>query len=203
MRIVQTENNVYASLAIGAEYTIATFNIGVGAYDQNFSFFMDEGELSNGTKTKGKYAKADSEESVINNTNEAINLLKLKANSDFYFLQEVDTDSTRSHYVNQVDMIQTSFTSYAGAYSENAHSKYLFYPLNDPIGRINSGILTLSKYNIDFSIRRTLPVDTGMLNKLFDLDRCFMVTKLPIYGTNKNFYHIFAFCYYQYGDSKL
>lgn len=186
MRAVEIKNNVLSRLAIGEEYSISTFNIGFGAYSQSFSFFMDEGEMNNGTLTKGKSAKAESKEEVKNNISEAISLLKNKSKSDFYFFQEVDTDSTRSHYVNQEEMIIDAFSGYASVFSENAHSKYLFYPLSDPIGKINSGILTLSKYNIDFSIRRSLVIETGMINKLFDLDRCFMVSKLPIYGTNKN-----------------
>jgi len=185
MKYLSTENNQLNRLAVGQEYSISTFNIGFGAYSQSFSFFMDEGEMINGTKTKGKSAKALSEEDVNNNIAGAINLIKNQSQSDFYFFQEVDTDSTRSYYVNQVDLINQAFENYASVFAENAHSKYLFYPLSDPIGKINSGILTLSRYNVDYSVRRSLVIETGMVNKLFDLDRCFSVTKLPIYGTSK------------------
>ena len=34
-----------AQLAHGATYTIATYNVGFGAYDPSFSFFMEEGWL--------------------------------------------------------------------------------------------------------------------------------------------------------------
>lgn len=185
MKYLEITSNQMARVAVGSEYSIATFNVGFGAYGQSFSFFMDEGEMTNGTKTKGKSARADSEEDVLNNINGAISLVKSKASSDFYFFQEVDTESTRSHYVNQVEMFNSAFGGYGSVYAENAHTKYMFYPLNQPIGTMNSGILTYSKYNIDYSVRRSLMIETGMINKLFDLDRCFSVTKLPISGTNK------------------
>ena len=185
MRYLATMNNQASRVQVGRTYSISTFNIGFGAYGQSFSFFMDEGELMNGTKTKGKSARASSEEDVLNNISGAVSLIKNKAQSDFYFFQEVDTDSTRSYYVNQVDLLQQNFAEYASVYAENSHSDYLFYPLNDPIGKINSGILTMSRFNIDYSVRRKLDIETGMIDKLFDLDRCFTVTKLPVAGTDK------------------
>jgi len=184
-KYIQVSANQSNRLVLGKEYSISTFNIGFGAYSQSFSFFMDEGETMEGVETKGKNARAFSEEDVLNNMNGALSLIKTKAESDFYFFQEVDTDSTRSYYVDQRKMIEDSFSGYASSYAVNSHSKFLFYPLSEPIGTINSGILTLSKYNVDYSIRRSLKISTGMIDKLFDLDRCFMVSKLPISGTNK------------------
>lgn len=185
MKYLATTNPQLTRLTDGAEYSITTFNIGFGAYGQSFSFFMDQGEMLNGTITQGKSSRAESEEDVLNNISGAVSLVKSKAVSDFYFFQEVDTDSTRSHYVNQVKLLNDAFSGYASVYAENAHSKYLFYPLTQPIGKINSGILTLSKYSIDYSVRRSLVIETGMIDKLFDLDRCFTISKLPIYGSSK------------------
>ena len=184
MKYLEIQNNSSNRVMAGREYSISTFNIGFGAYDQNFSFFMDEGEMSNGTVTKGTSSRADSEENVKNNINGAISLIKSKALSDFYFFQEVDTSSNRSQFVNQVDMLREAFPEYASSYAVNSHSKFLFYPLAQPIGKMNSGIMTLSKFNVNYAIRRSLPISTGMIDKLFDLDRCFSVTKLPISGVD-------------------
>lgn len=181
-RYVKINSNQSNRVVLGNSYSISTFNIGFGAYSQTFSFFMDEGETMDGVKTKGKNARAFSEDDVKNNTNGAINLVKGANESDFYFFQEVDTSSTRSYFVDQQKMIQDSFVGYASAFSVNAHSPYMFYPLSEPIGKMNSGIMTLSRYNMDYSIRRSLEISNGMIDKLFDLDRCFMVSKLPISG---------------------
>ena len=186
-RYIKVESNQSNRLVLGKTYSISTFNIGFGAYSQTFSFFMDEGETMEGVKTKGKSARAFSEDDVKNNTNGAINLVKGSNESDFYFFQEVDTSSTRSYFVDQQKMIKDAFVGYASSYASNAHSEFLFYPLSEPIGVMNSGIMTLSRYNVDYSIRRRLEISNGMLDKLFDLDRCFMVSKLPVSGAQNKY----------------
>lgn len=185
MRYIAINNNQTNSVMIGTNYSIATFNIGFGAYSQGYSFFMDEGKMITGEKTKGEYSRAMSEDEVRNNTAGAITLLNSKAASDFYFFQEVDTNSSRSYYIDQSKLIADSFSGYSSSFASNFHTGQLFYPINQPIGKVNSGIMTLSKYSASYSIRRTLPVSNGFIDKFFDLDRCFMVTKLPIHKSSK------------------
>ena len=61
----------------------------------------------------------------------------------------------------------------------NYHSAYLFYPITQPHGASNSGLLTTSKLGIRSAVRRSLPVETGV-TKLLDLDRCYSVSKIPV-----------------------
>lgn len=186
MKYLQAQNNQSSRVVTATEYSITTFNIGFGAYSQGYSFFMDENKMKDGTKTKGESSRALSEEEVKNNTSGAISLVSGSNLSDFYFFQEVDTESSRSYYINQADMITKNFSSYGSVFASNFHTGQLFYPLNEPIGKVNSGILTLSKYCMDYSVRRSLPVSGGFIDKFFDLDRCFTVTKLPVYNSSKN-----------------
>ena len=185
MRYLSVENNQAAKVNAGQDYTITTFNIGFGAYSQDFSFFMDEGVMSNGTKTKGEFSRGYNKDEIINNVSGAINLVKSQADSDFYFFQEVDSSASRSFQVNQVQMIKDAFLDHSSSFATNFHTKYLFYPLSQPIGKTNSGIMTLSKYMVDYAIRRQLPINNGFIQKFFDLDRCFTVTKLPVYNSAK------------------
>ena len=55
------------------------------------------------------------------------------------------------------------------------------YPIFNPHGKSNSGILTLSKINISSSIRRSLPISTSF-SKFLDLDRCYSVSRVPVDG---------------------
>lgn len=64
-------------------------------------------------------------------------------------------------------------------FAYNFRSSYLFYPFSDPHGKSNSGMVTLSRYKIQSSMRKSFPVDTG-ISKFFDLDRCFVVTRLNV-----------------------
>ena len=46
---LEVENNGENMLKIGDRYTAVTYNIGFGAYGPDYSFFMDTGEMKNGT----------------------------------------------------------------------------------------------------------------------------------------------------------
>lgn len=183
-QVLTIENNQTADITLDTTYSISTFNIGFGAYDREFDFFMDSGVMADGTVVSGTRAKAESKERVLENTNGAIDIIENLA-TDFVFLQEVDTDSTRSYFVNQYEMFQNALEGYSSSFASNFHTGYLIYPFNDHIGSIQSGIATFSKYEIAESVRRSFPVDESFVNKFFDLDRCFVVNRLNIEGSDK------------------
>lgn len=174
-----TENNREAHVLAGSPYTITTYNIGFGAYEDDYTFFMDTGKMKDGTATKGKYSRGLSKEHTLANTQGSLEILK-KLDSDFYFIQEADVSATRSYDVNQVEMIGGAFENHGLVYTSAFHSAYLFYPFTSPHGRVESGLVTLSKYHIDENVRRQFPVDTSFITKFFDLDRCFTVSRLPV-----------------------
>ena len=183
-QVLTIENNQTADITLDTTYSISTFNIGFGAYDREFDFFMDSGVMADGTVVSGTRAKAESKERVLENTNGAIDIIENLA-TDFVFLQEVDTDSTRSYFVNQYEMFQNALEGYSSSFASNFHTGYLIYPFNDHIGSIQSGVATFSKYEIAESVRRSFPVDESFVNKFFDLDRCFVVNRLNIEGSDK------------------
>ena len=100
---IQLNNDSLVQL--NAEYTITTYNIGFGAYNHDFSFFMDSGEMLDGTKVLGSGSKAESKEVVLLNTEGAIQTIQ-DHNPDFMFFQEVDQKATRSHKVDQYALYQ-------------------------------------------------------------------------------------------------
>ena len=171
-------------LKTGATYTASTYNVGFGAYNQDFSFFMDTGKMKDGTKTQGKYGKAESNAAVLQNTNGAIKTME-KVKADFMLFQEIDTNSSRSYHVNQVQKMSQNFSNYEEIFANNFHSPYLLYPLNDPHGVVQSGLLQLSKYSVDQAVRRKYPVTTSFITKFTDLDRCFTVMSIPVNNGHK------------------
>ena len=173
----EIDNNKQETVVVGKEYSITTYNIGFGAYNHDFSFFMDQGKMLNGKTVKGKQSKAASKDIVLTNTRGAIKEIT-NLNPDFAFFQEVDTNSTRSFRVNQFKMLQESLTKMASVHISNFHSAYLFYPILDPHGLVNSGIATFSKYKIDKVIRKSLEITDAFPSKFFDLDRCFSASYL-------------------------
>lgn len=180
---VEVSNLQEVNISLNYEYSAITYNIGFGAYGPDYTFFMDEGIMADGTRTKGTSARAASEAAVITNTDGVIAALQNYA-PDFILLQEVDQNATRSYHVNQLQRITAALPDYSYAYASNFHSAYLAYPFNEPIGSIESGLVSLSYYNVADTVRRSYPVDESFPQKFFDLDRCFTAQWLPIEGSD-------------------
>ena len=177
---VEVKNNSSEILQAGTPYKAAIYNIGFGAYTPDYTFFMDEGIMADGTHTWGEHGTAVSKESVIACTEGAIKTLAAY-DPDFVMMQEVDTDSTRSFGVNQQEMVNAAFSDGFGhAFAVNFHSGFLAYPFAEMHGIVNAGLLTDSRYQVESAVRRSYPIDESFPWKFFDLDRCFLVERLPV-----------------------
>lgn len=163
---LEIEGNATKNAPVNTELSLLTYNIGFGAYSADYSFFMDGGE----------HSRAISKDAVLNNTNGVLDVIADK-NPDFVLLQEVDIDGTRSYHINQKNLIAEKLEGFDSVFAENYNSPYFLYPIYEPIGANESGILTLSRFNIESSIRRSLPVENS-LDKYFDLDRAYSVSVL-------------------------
>ena len=152
----------------GSEYKLLSFNIGFGAYEKDFGFFMDGGTQS----------RAWSEERLKANIAKISDFL-LEQNADFIYLQEVDIKGTRTYDYDERKAICGKLTGYSAVWAQNYDSPYLFYPFSSPIGANTSGIITLSRFTPASSVRRSLPVESGA-RKLLDLDRCYSVTRFEL-----------------------
>jgi len=168
----------------GQEYSVLSYNLGFGAYSPEYSFFMDVGVMNDGKEVKGIYAKGLDKADVEKNVNGQIAVSKAQ-NADFFFFQEADVKADRSYDVDMCARIRDALPEYCSVYAENFHTAYLLYPFNDPIGKTNAGLLTLSRCKIENAVRRSFPVTTDFIDKLFDLDRCFSVQYLPVEGSDK------------------
>ncbi len=177
--ILQIENNKTDILNTGTEYTALIHNIGFGAYDTDYSFFMDVGFMKDGTKVTGKHSRGRSEKNVLENVNGMIKNAQ-KYNADFYMFQEVDEKATRSYGVNQKDMIISAFPEYSNTFAHNMHTPYILLPITEPHGKTDAGLLTLSKYKVESAIRRSYPVGTDFPERHSELDRCFVVSHIPV-----------------------
>ncbi len=152
----------------GRELSIVTANLGFGAYDQAFDFFMDGG--------KGSIARsAEAVEANIGGSAQAVSAL----DPDFMLFQEVDVDGTRSHHIDEYDLLREAFPGYASVFSQNYDSAFLAWPPYAPHGANKSGIATFSRFALENPLRRSLPISEG-LGKLLDLDRCYSICEVPL-----------------------
>ena len=160
------------ALDTAASYSILSYNIGFGAYEDDYGFFMDGGTES----------WAWSEERLTENLNHIADFLKGQA--DFCLVQEVDIDSTRSYHVDEREPLCDAREGDSYVFAQNYDSPFLMYPLTQPHGASRSGLLTFSPVTITSANRVELPVETGVM-KLLDLDRCYSVSRIPTNGSKE------------------
>ncbi len=168
--VLEVEGDADETATAGKEYTIVSYNIGFGAYTADYTFFMDG----------GKESRARSKDSVIGCVDGSAQTA-LSFKPDFAIFQEVDTDSTRSFHVNEVEQIIDLFGEagkYDSVFALNYHSAYLMYPVLEPHGASNAGLLTLSNVDISSGLRRSFPIAKG-IKKILDLDRCYSISRIP------------------------
>ncbi|MBR1861556.1 MAG: endonuclease/exonuclease/phosphatase family protein [Lachnospiraceae bacterium] len=159
---------VIQAITPGDELTAVSYNIGFGAYDPEFTFFMDGGRSS--------WAK--SRDSVLGLVNGAGDLA-MSFDPDFVLFQEIDFDSTRSYHIDQYELLRDKYADYDSVLGINYDSPFLFYPFYQPHGASRAGVGTFSRYGITACERRSLPISGG-LSKFVDLDRCYTVSRVPV-----------------------
>ena len=159
------------SLAAGKEMTITSYNIGFGAYSDDYTFFMDG----------GKESWAFSKDAVYENIDGAMGVIE-EQKPDIALFQEVDYDGTRSYHVDEVALVQEDMWElgqYAALFAQNYDSPFLMYPITQPHGANKAGIMTFSKAEMFDGIRRSLPIEEG-LSKVLDLDRCYSKVRVQV-----------------------
>lgn len=96
-----------------------------------------------------------------------------KDNSSFIFLQEVDTNSTRSFRIDQYDYLKNSLKAYSSSMALNYKTPWVPVPILKPHGTVNAGLVNLSKYKINSATRYQYPGKESWPRQLAELDRCF------------------------------
>ena len=148
------------------QLTVVAANLGFGAYDAAFDFFMDGGS--------GSVARsADAVRQNITASAEAV----LAEQPDIVLFQEVDVDGTRSHHVDEYALLRDELPEFASVFAQNYDSPYLAWPPYAPHGANKAGLATFSTYELFDPLRRSLPISEG-LSKLVDLDRCYSVCRI-------------------------
>ena len=157
----------------GQEYTLVSYNVGFGAYEADFGFFMDGGDRS-WAWSKGR----------LDANLRSIGKVLEERRADFYVVQEVDIDATRSYHVDERPYLTSALPELDSVFAQNYDSPFLFYPFLQPHGASESGILTFSGFPIREAERLELPVESGF-NKFLDLDRCYSKCRIPLEGAGE------------------
>jgi endonuclease/exonuclease/phosphatase family metal-dependent hydrolase len=167
---LEVTNPQTAQAKTGVSYDIVSYNIGFGAYEADYSFFMDGGTQS----------WAWSRERLNQNLQHIGDTLAGQ-HADFYLVEEVDTNATRSYHTDESVVLREKLADMSSVWAINYDSPFLFYPLNQPHGKSVAGIMTFSPFAITDSTRRSLPIENSVM-KLVDLDRCYSVSHIAVEG---------------------
>lgn len=152
----------------GEKYTVMTYNIGFGAYREDYSFFMDG----------GKHSWAKDADSVLAGVS-AMGGIVSGVNPEFIMLQEVDRDGTRSYHVDELEVLNRFISGYYYDYAQNYDSPFLLFPPWQPHGTNKAGIITYSRGEIRETMRRSFPISESF-SKFVDLDRCYSISRVPM-----------------------
>lgn len=147
--------------------TIVSWNIGYAGLGDDMDFFYDGGKTARTSK-----------ERTQQNLKAIVEFLKSQANADFILLQEVDLNSKRSYNVNQLNAIKDALVGYEAFFAYNYNSTYVPIPFSDPMGRVEAGLVTLSKHNVAKAIRYSFPSGFAFPMRLFNLKRGMLTIEL-------------------------
>lgn len=164
-------------LSIGDSLTVLTQNTGYCGLGAGADFFMDGGKSVNPGRDQ-----------VQANLSGLASQLFFDRQADIYFLQEVDVNSSRTQSIDQSDHWHGAFVQALGgcssAHALNYSCAFVPYPL-PPIGKVYSGVQTLSAAPIISAQRVALPSPFSWPVSTANLKRCLLVSRVPLEGSDK------------------
>lgn len=162
-----------APLQSGTTLDVLSWNIGYAGLGAESDFLMDGGQ----------HVRA-ADENAVRRYLKGIEAVTSSEEYDLLILQEVDIDSDRSFSINQAERLACGNSyhalNFSCAFVPNP-STYFY----DPIGKVNSGLLTISRYQVGSAERIALPCPFTWPLRVVNLKRCLLVTYLPIEGSDQ------------------
>ena len=156
----------------GRDLKILSWNIGYGGLGAGSDFVMDGGTHARAADeaTVGKYMAGIEDVCA--------------GEYDLLLLQEVDTKSARTYRIDEKKVLSRGDAAFALNYS----CPFVPNPstiVTDPIGMVNSGLLTCSLFSTDKAERIALPCPFSWPLRTVNLKRCLLVSYIPVEGSDK------------------
>jgi len=151
-------------------FSVLTWNIGYCGMDESIDFFYDGG-------TQARVSEDKTLQNILDVKNFLIDQF---SNTDFILLQEVDVKAKRSYKTNQYDTIAQISPDFNMFYGKNYDVFFIPVPISKPYGKVDAGIVNLSKYQPTKVTRHQYPGNYSFPMKLFMLDRCFLENRYKL-----------------------
>ncbi|MEZ5083332.1 MAG: endonuclease/exonuclease/phosphatase family protein [Bacteroidales bacterium] len=150
-------------------FSILSWNIGYAGLGKEMDFFYKAGKKVRPSK-----------EQSYNYLTGIMSFLQTKTEVDFVFLQEVDFRSRRSYKTNQFDSLQIILTESTGIKATNYKSGFVPVPVHNPMGTVNSGMVSFSTYLIKSATRYSTPKQHNWPYSMFMPKRCFLEMRFSL-----------------------
>jgi len=125
---------------------LLSWNICYGGFNNEMDFLFKNGK-------RIKTSKADAQASL-----EGISaFLADKSGFDVIMLQEVDSNSRRSYFVNEYNLICKNLPGFHPDFCTDHAVAFFPFPIFNPLGKITSGLLSLNRMKPSQSFRIALP----------------------------------------------
>lgn len=159
-----------AQMITGDTIKIVSWNIGYAGLGDDMDYFYDGG--ASVQTSRGR---------TLQNMDSIISFLSRHTNADFILLQEVDFSAKRSYDINEYDTLIKHFGDKYAAYSAlNFSVDFVPIPLSNPIGHVQAGLVTLSKFRVQSAVRYQYPGSFSWPSRMFNLKRCMLALEIPI-----------------------
>ena len=170
----QKQGDVSVPLSPGDSLTLLSQNTGYAGLGADSDFFMDGGSDVSPTKEQERANRGGIAQQL------------LARDADVYFLQEVDTGSSRTGGVDQSSFYWEAVSGYdfSTAYALNYSCDFVPFPW-PPLGKVHSGLQTLSRFTVDTAERVALPCPFSWPVSTANLKRCLLVSYVPLEGSDK------------------
>jgi endonuclease/exonuclease/phosphatase family metal-dependent hydrolase len=156
------------SLQAGDTLSLVTWNLGYAGLGKEMDFFYEGGHRVRPAK--------DLYEKYIQGILAMIGRID---SADFFLFQEVDLRAKRSYNDNQVERIRQQLPGYHFLFTLNYNVRFVPIPFARPMGHVRSGLLLAGRICPEEARRYAFPPDASWPTRLFMLQRCFMLTRIP------------------------
>jgi endonuclease/exonuclease/phosphatase family metal-dependent hydrolase len=153
--------------------SLMIWNIGYCGLGAEMDFFNDGGKSVRASDSlTAKYLKAVS-----------LFMASMKDSVDVMMIQEVDRNSKRSYFTDQISIIANELPGYSWSFGLNYDVKFVPVPFGvpyTPYGKTYAGLVTYSKIKPIASSRVQYPGGFDWPIKLYMLDRCALEMRYPL-----------------------
>lgn len=157
--------------------SFVTWNVGFGGLGAESDFFYDD----EGMWYSGSSMVHSPKPLVEKNLRGALGFLQ-QTKADFFLLQEVDVRSDRSYQLPQYEKYCQALPGFAATMAVNYRCDRVPIPLLEPwnaYGAVESGLGTFCRYQPSEAVRYQLPGHYPMPDRMFQLDRCAALHRIP------------------------